>query len=72
MNAIFHRTRNVLALGIVVVIAAAASLVSAQAASACAVYPDGSCISTRSTVRQHVTPSIKLRLAHLQIAQFRR
>ena len=71
MNAIFHRTRYVLALGIVVLIAAGASLVGAQTANACPIYPDGSCMTARPAVRG-VTPSVKLRLTKLQIAQFRR
>ena len=71
MNAIFHRTRNVLALGIVVLIAAGASLVGAQSANACPIYPDGSCMTTRPAARD-VIPPVKLKLTKLQIAQFRR
>ena len=71
MNAILHRTRNVLAFGVVVVMAAAALLVSAPTAAACPIYPDGSCISARPG-GSPVSPFAKLKLGKVQMTHFRR
>ena len=71
MKALLHSTRNMLALGVVVVIAVAASLVSATTAAACPVYPDGSCISARPGVSP-VIPRAKLKFVKVQMTQFRR
>ena len=70
MNALLHRTRTMLALGIVVVIAAAASLVGAPSAAACPINPDGSCISTRPGASP-VIPFAKLKLGKVQMRHIR-
>jgi hypothetical protein len=57
MDAMFNRTRSMLALVIAVVFVAVASLAGAPTASACGIDDDGHCIVTQPVVRTPAPPA---------------